>query len=60
MKTELPKSTTPAETGPREHEILHLSAADSRAVTDAMISAPEPNAQLREAFARHGEAVSVQ
>lgn len=59
MKIELPKSAAKTETGPCEPEILHLSAADSRAVAGAMISAPEPNAKLREAFARHEEAVSV-
>ncbi len=42
-----------------EHEILHLSTADSEAFAAAMIAPPKPSRSLKAALARHAKSVTI-
>jgi uncharacterized protein (DUF1778 family) len=42
-----------------EHEILHLTTADSQSFAKSMISPPKPGSALKSAFARHAKAVTA-
>ncbi len=42
-----------AEATLREHEVLTLTARESRAFVESLLNPPAPNARLRAAFARH-------
>jgi uncharacterized protein (DUF1778 family) len=44
-----------AEEALRDHEIMTLSAHDSRIFVEALLNPPEPNDALRVAFADHQE-----
>jgi len=46
-----------AESVIREHEVMTLTAQDSRAFADAVLNPPLPNEQLRAAFARYHQEV---
>ncbi len=41
----------------REHEVITLSARDSRAFAEALLNPPPPNERLRAAFARYQQEV---
>ena len=43
----------------REHEVMKLSAEDSRLFARALIDPPKPKAALRRAFAAHSKMVSM-
>jgi uncharacterized protein (DUF1778 family) len=38
-----------------EHHIIRLSLTDQRAIAEAILNPPEPNAALKRAFERHRE-----
>lgn len=42
-----------------EHEVMKLSAEDSRIFADALITPPSPNAALKRAFASHVKSVTM-
>lgn len=42
-----------AETVIRSHQVIALTARDSRVFVEALLNPPAPNAQLRAAFARY-------
>lgn len=44
----------------KEHDILHLSVADSKAFAAAMIKPPSANSKLRQAMAKHSKSVSME
>jgi len=43
----------------REHEVMKLSAEDSRIFAQALINPPKPNATLKRAFAAHSKTVTM-
>lgn len=44
----------------REHQILKLSAVDSRAFANALLNVPKPNRSLRSAYSDYKKEVSAQ
>jgi uncharacterized protein (DUF1778 family) len=43
----------------REHEVMKLSAEDSRIFAQALIDPPKPNTALRRAFTAHSKMVTM-
>jgi uncharacterized protein (DUF1778 family) len=48
---------TAAQAAIREHEVIELNAAQSRAFVEVLLNPPEPNEALRKAFRRHSRIV---